>query len=151
MNMQLCKYNIFRRHARMFIEPAIVSYWQKSQEGMLQKLHAEEKVIVGGDMRADSPGMSYMFYIIHILHFRKGFHYVWFVQLMVPEKHMLNTTSKNTNSPSAENSNYCKTYFHRPLCKVRKLHYDGPEEQQSRWPPVGSGKWVEMKYQCFFL
>ncbi|XP_034077579.1 uncharacterized protein LOC117549630 [Gymnodraco acuticeps] len=56
MNMQLCKYNTFRRHARMFIEPAIVSYWQKSQEGMLQKLHAEEKVIVGGDMRADSPG-----------------------------------------------------------------------------------------------
>nr|XP_033933776.1 uncharacterized protein LOC117441864 [Pseudochaenichthys georgianus] len=61
MNMQLCKYNTFRRHARMFIEPAIVSYWQKSQEGMLQKLHAEEKVIVGGDMRADSPGHSAKF------------------------------------------------------------------------------------------
>ncbi|XP_056443945.1 uncharacterized protein LOC130380682 [Gadus chalcogrammus] len=40
----------------MFIEPAIVHKWNHSQDVMLQQLSEERKVILGGDMRADSPG-----------------------------------------------------------------------------------------------
>ncbi|XP_048094635.1 uncharacterized protein LOC125291807 [Alosa alosa] len=40
----------------MFVEPAIVHTWKKSQDMMLQQLSQDKKVILGGDMRADSPG-----------------------------------------------------------------------------------------------
>jgi hypothetical protein len=43
----------------MFIEPAIVHKWKNSQELMLQQLGEESKVILGGDMRADSPGIYF--------------------------------------------------------------------------------------------
>ncbi|KAF1382358.1 hypothetical protein PFLUV_G00142970 [Perca fluviatilis] len=55
MRLQIFLYDTFRRHARMFVEPAIVHTWRKSQEVMLQQLK-DDKVILGGDMRADSPG-----------------------------------------------------------------------------------------------
>ncbi|XP_033959402.1 uncharacterized protein [Pseudochaenichthys georgianus] len=64
MNMQLFKYNTFRRHARMFIEPAVVSYWKTSQEDMLRKLREEDKVLVGGDMKAVSPGTKFGSYTL---------------------------------------------------------------------------------------
>ena len=56
MRLQIFLYDTFRRHARMFVEPAIVHTWRKSQEVMLQQLK-DDKVILGGDMRADSPGI----------------------------------------------------------------------------------------------
>lgn len=56
MKLHLFKYDTFRRHARMCIEPAIVYKWRNWQDEMLQLLAQREKVIVGGDMRADSPG-----------------------------------------------------------------------------------------------
>lgn len=56
MRLQMFLYDTFRRHARMFVEPAIVHTWKRSQEVMLQQLSQDEKVILGGDMRADSPG-----------------------------------------------------------------------------------------------
>jgi hypothetical protein len=43
----------------MFIEPAIVHEWNHSQDVMLQQLSEERKVILGGDMRADSPGIYF--------------------------------------------------------------------------------------------
>ncbi|XP_039644212.1 uncharacterized protein LOC120551100 [Perca fluviatilis] len=55
MRLQIFLYDTFRRHARMFMEPAIVHTWRESQEVMLQQL-SQDKVILGGDMRADSPG-----------------------------------------------------------------------------------------------
>ncbi|XP_039537948.1 uncharacterized protein LOC120486154 [Pimephales promelas] len=58
MKLHLFKYDTFRRHARMCIEPAIVHKWRNWQDEMLQQLAQREKVIVGGDMRADSPGHS---------------------------------------------------------------------------------------------
>ncbi|XP_052464668.1 uncharacterized protein LOC128021464 isoform X1 [Carassius gibelio] len=58
MKLHLFKYDTFRRHARMCIEPAIVYKWRNWQDEMLQLLAQREKVIVGGDMRADSPGHS---------------------------------------------------------------------------------------------
>ncbi|XP_056612376.1 uncharacterized protein LOC130428401 [Triplophysa dalaica] len=48
----------FRKHASMYLEPAIIYTWKKEQEELLQQLSLGDKVIVGGDMRADSPGHS---------------------------------------------------------------------------------------------
>lgn len=50
------KYNAFRTHARMYLEPAIIWKWKTEQEVKLASLSQKEKVIIGGDMRADSPG-----------------------------------------------------------------------------------------------
>ncbi|KAM9341225.1 uncharacterized protein ABDE67_014898 [Symphorus nematophorus] len=61
MQLQLFQYDTFRRHARTFIEPAVVHQWKTSQDVTLQRLSEEEKVILGGDMRADSPGHSAKF------------------------------------------------------------------------------------------
>ncbi|XP_042565521.1 uncharacterized protein LOC116223275 [Clupea harengus] len=40
----------------MYIEPAIVHSWKTAQDGMLDQLCQRQKVILGGDLRADSPG-----------------------------------------------------------------------------------------------
>ncbi|XP_067237056.1 uncharacterized protein [Chanodichthys erythropterus] len=58
MKLQLFRYETFRRHARAFIEPAVIHHWKVTQDVNLQRLSQEEKVIVGGDMRADFPGHS---------------------------------------------------------------------------------------------
>ena len=56
MCLQIFLYDTFHRHARMFIEPPIVHTWKHSQKVMLQQLSEENKVILGGEMRPDSPG-----------------------------------------------------------------------------------------------
>ncbi|XP_026128189.1 uncharacterized protein LOC113108962 isoform X2 [Carassius auratus] len=58
MKLQLFRYKTFRRHARAFIEPAVIHHWKVTQDVNLQRLSQEKKVILGGDMRADSPGYS---------------------------------------------------------------------------------------------
>ncbi|KAM4580131.1 uncharacterized protein PAE49_005126 [Odontesthes bonariensis] len=58
MKLELFRYETFRRHARAFIEPAVIHHWKVTQDVNLQRLTREEKVILGGDMRADSPGHS---------------------------------------------------------------------------------------------
>ncbi|XP_039550333.1 uncharacterized protein LOC120495031 isoform X2 [Pimephales promelas] len=58
MKLQLFKFRTYRRHARSFIEPAVFHHWKVTQDVNLQRLSQEEKVILGGDMRADSPGHS---------------------------------------------------------------------------------------------
>lgn len=58
MKVQLFRYETFRRHAKAYIEPAIVHHWKVMQDVNLQRLSQEEKVILGGDMRADSPGIN---------------------------------------------------------------------------------------------
>lgn len=47
-----------RRHARGFIEPAVIHNWKVIQDVNLQSLSHEEKAIVDGDMRADSQGID---------------------------------------------------------------------------------------------
>ncbi|KAA0705258.1 hypothetical protein E1301_Tti019534 [Triplophysa tibetana] len=54
MRLQVFRYNTFRSHARMYIEPAIVCKWKNWQDGMLNQIRQQEKVILGGDMRANS-------------------------------------------------------------------------------------------------
>lgn len=58
MKLQLFRFRTFRRHARSFIEPAVFRRWKVTQDVNLQRLSQEEKVILGGDMRADSPGID---------------------------------------------------------------------------------------------
>ncbi|KAK7925161.1 hypothetical protein WMY93_007471 [Mugilogobius chulae] len=58
MNLQVHQYNAFRRHSRSFLEPAIYHKWKKDQETFFEELKRKGKVAVGGDMRADSPGLS---------------------------------------------------------------------------------------------
>ncbi|XP_039675675.1 uncharacterized protein LOC120571041 [Perca fluviatilis] len=58
MKLQLFGHETFRRHARAFVEPAVVHHWKVTQDVNVQRLSQEEKVILGGDMRADSPGHS---------------------------------------------------------------------------------------------
>ncbi|XP_039662043.1 uncharacterized protein LOC120562391 isoform X1 [Perca fluviatilis] len=54
MRLQMFPYDTFCRYARMFVEPAVVHSWRKSQEVMLQQLSQQDKVPLGGDMRAHS-------------------------------------------------------------------------------------------------
>ncbi|XP_028436431.1 uncharacterized protein LOC114557245 [Perca flavescens] len=61
MQLQIFQYDTFCRHAKMFIEPAVVNKWKTSQDVILQRLSEEDKVIVGGDMKAVSPGHSAKF------------------------------------------------------------------------------------------
>ncbi|XP_057191028.1 uncharacterized protein LOC130555030 isoform X2 [Triplophysa rosa] len=58
IKLKLFKYTTFRRLARRFIEPAIVHRWKTTQDATLQQLGQQQNVILGGDMRADSPGHS---------------------------------------------------------------------------------------------
>ncbi|XP_067310591.1 uncharacterized protein [Pseudorasbora parva] len=58
MQLQLYKYSTFRRLARKCIEPAIVHRWKAMQDATLEQLRQQQNVILGGDMRADSPGHS---------------------------------------------------------------------------------------------
>nr|XP_055069990.1 uncharacterized protein LOC129450961 [Misgurnus anguillicaudatus] len=58
MQLQLFGYTTFRRFARRYIEPAIVYRWKTLQDTTLEQLRQQKNVILGGDMRADSPGHS---------------------------------------------------------------------------------------------
>ncbi|KAA0721759.1 hypothetical protein E1301_Tti014268 [Triplophysa tibetana] len=51
MQLKMYNYDTFRRHARMYIEPAIVHSWKTAQDAMLQKLSQQQNVVLGGDMR----------------------------------------------------------------------------------------------------
>lgn len=53
-------YNTFRRHANLYIEPAIIHKWKSAQMAMIEKLKAQNNIL-GGDMRADSPGITLFF------------------------------------------------------------------------------------------
>ncbi|XP_063072440.1 uncharacterized protein LOC134463131 [Engraulis encrasicolus] len=62
MNLQTFRYDTFRRHARHFLEPAIVHKWKADQRALFQQLLDQDgEVAVRGDMRADSPGHSAKF------------------------------------------------------------------------------------------
>ncbi|XP_057206770.1 uncharacterized protein LOC130564597 [Triplophysa rosa] len=58
MHVKSITHRTFRKHASMYLEPAVIYTWKKEQEELLQQLSLGDKVIVGGDMRADSPGHS---------------------------------------------------------------------------------------------
>ncbi|KAL2096063.1 hypothetical protein ACEWY4_008211 [Coilia grayii] len=57
MHLQNISYSAFRRHAKTYIEPAVIHKWHEFQDAELEVL-SQWKVKIGGDMRADSPGHS---------------------------------------------------------------------------------------------
>ncbi|KAM8733556.1 uncharacterized protein AB9X84_025253 [Acanthopagrus schlegelii] len=61
MQLKMFQYDTFRHHARSYIEPAIIHTWKTVQDGMMEQLSQQESVILGGDLRADSPGHSAKF------------------------------------------------------------------------------------------
>ncbi|KAK7929311.1 hypothetical protein WMY93_005706 [Mugilogobius chulae] len=61
MKLQVHQYDTFRRHSRLFLEPAIYHKWKTDQQLFLEELKKKDKIAVGGDMRADSPGHSAKF------------------------------------------------------------------------------------------
>ncbi|KAK7904170.1 hypothetical protein WMY93_016777 [Mugilogobius chulae] len=61
MKLQVHQYDTFRRHSRLFLEPAIYHKWTTDQQLFLEELKKKDKIAVGGDMRADSPGHSAKF------------------------------------------------------------------------------------------
>ncbi len=56
MNVQMVKYNTFKRHARNLLEPAINHKWKNDQQILFQHLRQRSDIAVGGDMKADAPG-----------------------------------------------------------------------------------------------
>jgi hypothetical protein len=47
----------YYKHARQFLQPTILTLWRDSQAEMLKQLAQRTgETIIGGDMRADSPG-----------------------------------------------------------------------------------------------
>ncbi|XP_047196598.1 uncharacterized protein LOC118112536 isoform X3 [Hippoglossus stenolepis] len=58
MSLQMFQHDTFRRHARMFLEPAINHKWKKEQQTMFEELKQKNKIAVVGDVRADSPAFS---------------------------------------------------------------------------------------------
>lgn len=94
MHLAMFTYNTFRRHAWMYLEPTIIHKWGKDQEALLHQLSQDDKVIIGGDMRADSPGIKcyfvslivlfllYLFWNINVL-----YSYVSFCLLAFPSGH----------------------------------------------------------------
>ncbi|CAM4713355.1 unnamed protein product [Leuciscus chuanchicus] len=61
MQLQMHSYRQFRIHCRNFIEPAVLHKWKNDQAAVLQQLSTDGSAILGGDMRADSPGHSAKF------------------------------------------------------------------------------------------
>ncbi|XP_034055620.1 uncharacterized protein LOC117535302 [Gymnodraco acuticeps] len=62
MQLEIFQYETFMRHARHYLEPAIIHKWKTDQLKIFQQLHHQGgKVTVAGDMRADSPGHSAKF------------------------------------------------------------------------------------------
>ncbi|XP_078123328.1 uncharacterized protein LOC144528549 [Sander vitreus] len=51
-------YAAFRRHARTYLEPSIIHSWTEWQTQKHKMFSGANSVILGGDMRADSPGQS---------------------------------------------------------------------------------------------
>ncbi|XP_067268180.1 uncharacterized protein [Chanodichthys erythropterus] len=58
MYLKTHTYDAFRRHARTYLEPAIIHKWKEEQSLQLHYLSQNNNVILGGDMRADSSGHS---------------------------------------------------------------------------------------------
>ena len=56
MQLRTHSYAAFRKHAKAYLEPAIIHSWTEWQTHKLQTLSKATSVILGGDMRADSPG-----------------------------------------------------------------------------------------------
>ncbi|XP_067280190.1 uncharacterized protein [Pseudorasbora parva] len=58
MHVKMITHSTFRKHASLYLEPAIIYTWKKEQEEVFRQLSHGDKVIAGGGVRADSTGHS---------------------------------------------------------------------------------------------
>ncbi|KAI4883550.1 hypothetical protein NFI96_030649 [Prochilodus magdalenae] len=72
MQLKTHSYDAFRRHARTYIEPAIVHKWNTEQKEVLQRLSQEDGVVVGGDMRAAAGGHSTKYGSYSMMHLQSN-------------------------------------------------------------------------------
>ncbi|XP_071834548.1 uncharacterized protein [Apostichopus japonicus] len=57
VNVATIAYSSFIVHQRLYLQPAIVNTWERMQLKMVEDLkESEEKLVIGGDARNDSPG-----------------------------------------------------------------------------------------------
>ncbi|PIK60366.1 hypothetical protein BSL78_02737 [Apostichopus japonicus] len=57
VNVTTIAYSSFIVHQRLYLQPAIVNTWERMQFKMVEDLkESEEKLVIGGDARNDSPG-----------------------------------------------------------------------------------------------
>ncbi|XP_058606125.1 uncharacterized protein LOC131523619 isoform X2 [Onychostoma macrolepis] len=68
MQLQIIQYDAFRRHARNYLEPAVIHKWNLDQKNLFRKLQEGGKVAVAGDMRADTRGHSAKFGCYTLMH-----------------------------------------------------------------------------------
>lgn len=52
----------------MYLEPTIIHKWKTDQETLLQQLSQKDSAVIGGDMRADSPGHSAKYGSYSVMH-----------------------------------------------------------------------------------
>ena len=66
MHLKSIGHSTFRRHARGYLEPAVIHKWRAFQESEFQYL-SQSPVKIGGDMRADSPGKVAYEMSLHVI------------------------------------------------------------------------------------
>lgn len=84
MQLQIIHYDVFRRHARNYLEPAVIHKWNLEQKNLFRKLQEGGKVAVAGDMRADTPGTFL---------FRSNYILVWSLLIIYYVLHWTDKTS----------------------------------------------------------
>ncbi|XP_035037101.1 uncharacterized protein LOC118123687 isoform X1 [Hippoglossus stenolepis] len=72
MHISVFQYDTFRRHASMYLEPSILHKWKIGQEVLLQQLSQKDSIIIGGDMRTDSPGHSAKYGSYSVMHLERN-------------------------------------------------------------------------------
>ncbi|XP_052429872.1 uncharacterized protein LOC127971108 [Carassius gibelio] len=68
MHLQIIQYETFRRHVRNYLEPAVIHKWKIDQKNLFRKLQEAGKIVVAGEMRADTPGRSAKYGIYSLMH-----------------------------------------------------------------------------------
>ena len=57
LNVASIAYSTYAEHQRTYLQPAVVTVWERQQAALVQELQESgEKLVIGGDARNDSPG-----------------------------------------------------------------------------------------------
>ncbi|CAJ1081064.1 uncharacterized protein LOC117830406 isoform X1 [Xyrichtys novacula] len=72
INLQMFQKDTFRRHVRMFLEPAIIHKWIKDQQILVQELKQKNKITLGGCIKMDSSGQSAKFSSCSLMELEKN-------------------------------------------------------------------------------
>ncbi|KAM9836746.1 uncharacterized protein ACBR49_019177 [Aulostomus maculatus] len=56
MNIQMFQYEMFKKHARMYLDPTVNYKWKTEQRALLGQLREKRRIAVVGDLRTGPPG-----------------------------------------------------------------------------------------------